>query len=530
MKENKPRHLFLMLAFLLLLLLLALTAWGGWKVYEEREVRYRHQVETDLKNTSDLTVRNLSGWRDRLVTGAAAMTDDTLFARAAATWLREADATAQADLEARMRVLVERGRLTKIILAGPQGQVRLVTGNMMASELPAREMQAFQEALRSAQAVVVEPSADGHFAYPYMGVIAPLYDGMQSLGALWMVVDLRDTLFPLLETVRGGRATAESVLLMPQGDEILHINPLRHDTTAQGVGHFAALTQHEMVEVQAVRGIRGVAYGQDYQGQAVLAASSVVPDSPWLLVSKMTVAEAFAQDRRREGLYFGLLIGGSFLSILAFIIYWMWLTRRREQALKQELENYRHMLEQQVRNDSLTGLANRRALDELLEREWGRAVRDGLPIAALIMDIDFFKGYNDCYGHLVGDGCLQRVAQVLQFNIQRSKDMVFRYGGEEFVALLPNTRLPEARQLAEKLCQALQREGIENQASPLGGVVTMSVGVACMQPPHDSADSGHRLLENADTALYAAKHAGRNQVAVCADAAGEGGRASPTPR
>lgn len=357
-----------------------------------------------------------------------------------------------------------------------------------------------------------------------MGVIAPLYDGMQSLGALWMVVDLRDTLFPLLEAVRGGRATAESVLLMSQGDDVLHINPLRHGAATQSVGHFATLTQLEMVGVQAVRGIRGVVYGQDYQGKAVLAASSVVPDSPWLLVSKMEVAEAFAQDRRKEGLYFGLLIGGSFLTILVFIIYWMWLTRRREQVLKQALENYRHMLEQQVRKDSLTGLGNRRALDELLEQEWKRAVRDALPVAALIMDIDFFKGYNDFYGHLVGDDCLQRVAQVLQLNVQRSKDMIFRYGGEEFVVLLPNTSLPEARQLAEKLCLALRREEIENQASPLGGVVTMSVGVACMQPPHDSADNGHRLLKNADTALYSAKHAGRNRVEVCADeTGGEGG-------
>lgn len=521
-KENTHRHLFLLLAFLLLLL--GLTAWGGWNVYEEHEVRYRHQVEMDLKNTSDLTVRNLSDWRDRLVTAAAAMTDDTLFARAVATWLREADSVAQADLETRMRVLVERGRLTKIILADPQGQVRLVTGNMMAGELPAREMQAFEQALQSAQAVVVEPSADGHFAYPYMGVIAPLYEGMQFLGALWMVVDLRDTLFPLLEAVRGGRATAESVLLMSQGDDVLHINPLRHGIAAQSVGHFAALAQQELVEVQAVRGMRGVVYGQDYQGRAVLAASSVVPDSPWVLVSKMEVAEAFAQDRRKEGLYFGLLIGGSFLTILVFIIYWMWLSQRREQALKQELEIYRHMLEQQVRKDSLTGLGNRRALDELLEQEWKRAVRDALPVAALIMDIDFFKGYNDFYGHLVGDDCLQRVAQVLQLNVQRSKDMIFRYGGEEFVVLLPNTRLSEARQLAEKLCLALRREGIENQASPLGGVVTMSVGVACMQPPHDSADNGHRLLKNADTALYSAKHAGRNRVEVCADeTGGEGG-------
>lgn len=512
LKENTPRHLLFLLACLLMLL--ALTAWGGWQVYEEREERYRHQVETDLKNTSDLTVRNLSDWRNRLITMAAAMTDDTLFTRATATWLREADTVAQADLETRMRLLIERGRLTEVILADTQGQVRLATGSLTTGDLPARTKQAFQQALHSAQVVVLEPSATSHFAYPSMGVIAPLYDGVQPLGALWMVVDLRTTLFPLLETMHGGRATAESLLLMLQGDEILHINPLRHRTNTQGVGRFATLTQQEMVGVQAVQGIRGVVYGLDYQGQAVLAASSVVPDSPWVLVSKMEVTEAFSQDRRREGVYFGLLIGGAFLAILVFIIYWMWLTRRREQVLKQALENYRHMLEQQVRKDSLTGLANRRALDEVLEREWMRAVRDERPLAALIMDIDFFKGYNDFYGHLAGDDCLQRVAQVLQTHVQRATDMIFRYGGEEFVVLLPNTDLPDARQLAEKLCQALQHQRIENQASPLGGVVTISVGVACIQPRHDSTGNGHSLLEQADTALYTAKHAGRNQVAI----------------
>lgn len=189
--------------------------------------------------------------------------------------------------------------------------------------------------------------------------------------------------------------------------------------------------------------------------------------------------------------------------------------------MKQELENYRRLLEQQVRHDSLTGLANRRALDEQLEKEWKRAVRDTLPISALIMDIDFFKGYNDFYGHLVGDGCLQRVAEVLRLNVQRSKDIVFRYGGEEFVVLLPNTRLPEARQLAEKLCRALEHEKIENHASPLGGVVTMSVGVACLQPPPDDAQGAHLLLENADAALYAAKFAGKNRVEVCKGGAGD---------
>ena len=188
------------------------------------------------------------------------------------------------------------------------------------------------------------------------------------------------------------------------------------------------------------------------------------------------------------------------------------ITQRK--ATDQALEQYRNLLEHQVRKDSLTGLSNRRALDEELDRAWRHAIRENQPLAVLVIDIDHFKGYNDHYGHLQGDVCLQQVAQVLEKHVQRGHDHVFRFGGEEFVVLLPNTTLSQAQQMAAHLCQTVQMQSIENEAAPESQVVTISVGVASMTPTKRDSLRACPLMEMADTALYQAKSAGRNQVCV----------------
>ena len=163
-------------------------------------------------------------------------------------------------------------------------------------------------------------------------------------------------------------------------------------------------------------------------------------------------------------------------------------------------------------HDPLTGLLNRRAFDERLEEEWRRSTRSGSPIAVLFIDIDFFKDYNDTYGHVAGDRCLRQVGRLLSHHFNRAGESVFRYGGEEFVVLLPNTSLDQAIAAADKVLEAVRKRRISHKGSQISDRVTVSIGVA--QADAADIDSRHSLVESADDALYAAKNAGRDRRAT----------------
>ncbi|MEO8256882.1 MAG: diguanylate cyclase [Acidobacteriota bacterium] len=159
--------------------------------------------------------------------------------------------------------------------------------------------------------------------------------------------------------------------------------------------------------------------------------------------------------------------------------------------------------------DSMTGIANRRHFEEILETEWRRAFRGRTPMALLMLDIDNFKLYNDTFGHRAGDGCLTRVATVLDASVQRAGDLMARYGGEEFVAVLTGTDEAGGVEVAERLRAAVEELAIRLSDDSLQ-VVTISIGVASGIP--DETSSYEILLTAADKALYRAKRAGRNRV------------------
>lgn len=159
--------------------------------------------------------------------------------------------------------------------------------------------------------------------------------------------------------------------------------------------------------------------------------------------------------------------------------------------------------------DGLTGVANRRRFDEYLEDEWRRMSREHLPLSLILCDIDFFKKYNDTYGHQAGDACLRRVADALRFCVKRSCDLVARYGGEEFAVILPNTTVSGAFQVAEEIRNAVHLLEITHAQSPVSQYVTLSLGVACIYPAHNTSST--MLIAAADEALYQAKAAGRNR-------------------
>ena len=168
-----------------------------------------------------------------------------------------------------------------------------------------------------------------------------------------------------------------------------------------------------------------------------------------------------------------------------------------------------HLLSTQ---DGLTGVANRRHFDEALEREWRRASRSERPLSLLLLDVDYFKFFNDTAGHQAGDDCLREVARTLAASLQRASDLVARYGGEEFAVLLPETDAESALQLAELLRQRIETLHIPHEGSPLANV-TASIGVATAVPSRDGAGS-EELVRWADVALYEAKRSGRNRVAA----------------
>ena len=160
----------------------------------------------------------------------------------------------------------------------------------------------------------------------------------------------------------------------------------------------------------------------------------------------------------------------------------------------------------------MTGLSNRRHFDEYLELEWRRATREQTQISLLMIDVDYFKAYNDTYGHLAGDEALRQVAKAIRANSSRPSDLPARYGGEEFALVLPSTSPGGARLLAEKLRQTIAGMNIPHVAPSQGSSLTVSIGLATMVPQVGS--HSRQLIQSADQGLYAAKHNGRNQVAV----------------
>jgi diguanylate cyclase (GGDEF)-like protein len=180
--------------------------------------------------------------------------------------------------------------------------------------------------------------------------------------------------------------------------------------------------------------------------------------------------------------------------------------------LSQELARANSELQKLADADGLTGLANRRTLDNYLEREVARAIREAHPISVIMIDLDHFKAYNDHYGHLAGDNCLKQIAAVLRREIKRPGDLVGRYGGEEFCAVLPDTGHEGVRHIAEHIRHEVKKLAIPHSGNGKRKVVTLSLGVVTHIP--DPSFPVTRLLSDADKALYHAKQSGRNRVEV----------------
>ena len=181
-------------------------------------------------------------------------------------------------------------------------------------------------------------------------------------------------------------------------------------------------------------------------------------------------------------------------------------------VLALEVKDLLARLEDQLRTDGLTSVGNRRHFEGSFEQEWQRGRRSGECLSLLLIDVDHFKLYNDHYGHIQGDRCLQRVALAIRNQARRSTDVVCRIGGEEFAVLLPATPPEDAARLAREIIRAIDALAIEHAASPVVGWVTASIGVASCTPSGSLLPDG--LKERADKALYARKQQGRHGVCL----------------
>jgi diguanylate cyclase (GGDEF)-like protein len=183
--------------------------------------------------------------------------------------------------------------------------------------------------------------------------------------------------------------------------------------------------------------------------------------------------------------------------------------KARSENEKELLEKNRE-IEIMSHLDGLTGLFNRRFFDRALHQEFHRAKRERQPLGLIVLDIDFFKDYNDAYGHVQGDGCLGDVAEAIHSSITRATDTATRYGGDEFVVLLPGTNLSGAETVARRIEEKMKRKAIPHSLSSVSGTVTLSIGVAMLSQEEDCEPND--LVRRADRAMYASKLSGRNRI------------------
>ncbi|MHC8285383.1 sensor domain-containing diguanylate cyclase [Pseudomonas sp. XS1P51] len=229
-----------------------------------------------------------------------------------------------------------------------------------------------------------------------------------------------------------------------------------------------------------------------------------------LVVSAASSRDSILKDWYDTALQSSIIVALVVLGVGLF--GWVFVRQVRVgERVEADLRKAKEALKLIATHDSLTGLANRRLFEQALEVEFGRGARQSSPLSLIMLDIDYFKRYNDAYGHVAGDHCLAEVARAVKGCCHRKADLAVRYGGEEFAVLLPDTDIHGAMVIAEQIRRSVMDKNISHSGSPTG-YVTVSLGCYSFVPM--GRDSIEVFIERADAALYQAKHSGRNRSAV----------------
>lgn len=297
-----------------------------------------------------------------------------------------------------------------------------------------------------------------------------------------------------------------SITVLTNQGRIVYRNPFREQDINRKISHTPVVDTILAAEKGQFVGTASL------DGVARLYTFGRIAGTPLILAVNLSVDDIYAAWRSQAWMT-GSILAILCASTLALTLLFYREVQRRSAAETKLTESARQ-LAIMAATDGLTGLGNRRAMETEIEREWKRAIRSSSPIALLMIDVDHFKLFNDRYGHPEGDAVLAAVATCLQHNVLRPADTVSRYGGEEFVGLLPDTDAAGAMAAAERIRAGIQALQIPHAAAPRG-YVSISIGVAVAYPVFEQSEAG--LLKTADLALYEAKNAGRNRVhfAIC---------------
>lgn len=275
---------------------------------------------------------------------------------------------------------------------------------------------------------------------------------------------------------------------------------------AQALHYFHQLRPSLILLDLALGDIDGISLARELREiERSAEEDGIIAWTPIVFLSRIQDEEALAR---------GILAGGDdflYTPVSEVVLLAKVRAMLRIAGMQREIHDAHRQLSAIARLDSLTNIPNRRHFDETLATEWKRCRRADAPLSIVLGDIDFFKQFNDIYGHPAGDSCLSAVAGSLHEALFRVEDMVARYGGEEFAAILPDTDNDGARAVAERMRRAA-RELCIPHAQGVGGLVSCSFGVASINP--DSASLPQQLLQRADAGLYLAKRAGRNQIGL----------------
>ena len=262
--------------------------------------------------------------------------------------------------------------------------------------------------------------------------------------------------------------------------------------------------------IQALRGFSGCEIGLDYRNELVLAAYEPVIGFNMAFVAKMDMSEIRQPFVSLITQLFILTIGLIFAGAYIFNIYYTMPLINHLYENEQQLVALNEKFKKSSFNDGLTKIANRKYFDLILDREWSHAQRSKSWISVIMIDIDNFKSYNDKYGHLKGDDCLKNIAKVMQSTVKRETDFLARFGGEEFVILLPKLDVTQAVTVANDVRDSILKLQIPHGDSSVSPFVTVSMGVAAIKP--DFSENSDTLISNADERLYKAKDKGRNTI------------------
>jgi diguanylate cyclase (GGDEF)-like protein len=504
-------HFLWALAFTLLALVaIGLVGYGSFTI---QEYLARKAAQDQLALVSGLKVKQIQAWIDHEKSTALGLSRGMLMSAALEDWLA-GGSVSNAD---KIRILES--------LKGMQGifgyrDVGLLTINgepLLSSTGLQEKVERYDkwvlvDALLTGrpQLTSVRWDQDATRSVVHLDVLAPilarLHGKEQVIALLRLRVDPVGNLFPLVQDWPIPTETAETLLTGIQGADVVFLSELRH-RKGLALRLTVPMNHPDMLAAQVARGAVDVPLeGLDYMGHKVMGMGRAIPGTQWFVIAKQDQGEVF-KDLWPRTLLTSLIALG-FVTV-AYLSVRFWMKQREGTQIQMELEN-------QANTDRLTGLANRRLFDTHISRELRRLRRHlrgndkaGL-LAVAIIDVDHFKLYNDTYGHMAGDHCLKAIAEALQSCITRPADLACRFGGEEFILVLPDTDEAGAMIVAETARIRVEKMALPHTASPVAKVITVSVGAAASEIGENFLIES--LIETADKALYEAKGTGRNRV------------------